>query len=60
MSDVCLAVMINVIPYKEIDGGEESVYDHIDESYVVPEKVITYLETTQPHMVCMGIYKHPF
>lgn len=42
MSDVCLAVMINVMPYKEIDGGEESVYDHIDESYVVPEKVITF------------------
>ena len=55
-----LAAMINVMPYKEIDGGEESIYDHIDENYVVPEKVIAYLKTTQPHAVCMGIYKHPF
>ena len=55
-----LTAMINVMPYKEIDGGDESIYDHIDESYVVPEKVIAYLKTTQPHSVCLGIYKHPF
>lgn len=55
-----LDAMINVMPYKEIQGGEESIYDHIDESYAVPEKVIAYLKTTQPHMVCMGVYKHPF
>ncbi len=55
-----LAAMINVMPYKEIDGGEESIYDHIDETFSVPEKVIAYLQTTEPHMVCMGLYKHPF
>ena len=55
-----LAAMINVMPYKEINGGWESIYDHIDESFVVPEKVIAYLQTTQPHLVCMGLYKHPF
>ena len=55
-----LAAMINVMPYKEINGGEESIYDHIDENFTVPEKVIAYLQTTQPHLVCMGLYKHPF
>lgn len=55
-----LEAMINVTPYKEIEGGDESIYDHIDESFVVPEKVIQYLQTTNPHMVCLGVYKHPF
>ena len=55
-----LAAMINVMPYKEINGGDESIYDHIDGNFVVPEKVIAYLQTTQPHLVCMGLYKHPF
>jgi hypothetical protein len=55
-----IEAMINIMPYKEIDGGEESIYDHIDENFVVPKKVIAYLQTTQPHLVCMGIYKHPF
>lgn len=55
-----LAKLINVMPYKEINGGNESIFDHIDESFVVPQKVIAYLQTTQPYLVCMGIYKHPF
>lgn len=55
-----LAAMINVMPYKEINGGWESIYDHIDENFAVPKKVIAYLQTTQPHLVCMGLYKHPF
>ncbi len=55
-----LAAMVNVMPYKEINGGEESIYDHIDENFVVSEKVIAYLQTTQPYLVCMGLYKHPF
>lgn len=52
--------MINVMPYKEIHGGKESIYEHIDENFTVPEKVITYLQTTQPFCVAMGLYKHPF
>ncbi|HBA69331.1 MAG TPA: hypothetical protein DCZ40_08240 [Lachnospiraceae bacterium] len=55
-----LATMINVMPYKEIHGGEESIYDYIDENFAVPAKVIVYLKTTQPYLVCMGLYKHPF
>lgn len=55
-----LAAMINVMPYKEINGGDESIYDHVDKNFVVPEKVIAYLQTTQPYLVCMGIYDHPF
>lgn len=55
-----LAAMINVMPYKEINGGDESIHDYIDESFVVPEKVIAYLQTTQPYLVCMGMYEHPF
>ena len=52
--------MINIMPFKEINGGEESIYDHVDESFVVPAKVIAYLRTTIPYMMCPGIYKHPF
>ena len=48
------------MPYKEIKGGEESIYDHVDETFAVPQKVIAYLQTTQPHVVCLGMYKHPF
>ena len=55
-----LASMKNLMPYKEINGGNESIYDNIDETFVVPEKVILYLQTTKPHMVCMGFYQHPF
>ena len=55
-----IAAMKNVMPFKEILGGEESIYDHIDENFVVPNKVIAYLQTTRPHLVCMGMYKHPF
>jgi hypothetical protein len=55
-----MAAMKNVMPYKEIKGGEESIFDHIDENFNVPEKVIAYLQTKQPYMVCMGLYQHPF
>lgn len=55
-----LAAMISVMPYKELCDGTESIYDHIDDSFAVPDKVIAYLKTTHPHMVRMGIYKHPF
>ena len=55
-----MAALKNVMPFKEIKGGEESIYDHIDENFAVPKKVIAYLQTTQPHLVCMGLYKHPF
>lgn len=54
------AHMVNLMPYKEINGGDESIYDNIDEKFSVPEKVILYLQTTQPHMMAMGIYQHPF
>lgn len=54
------AAMINIMPYKEINGGDESIYDHINKDFAVPQKVIAYLQTTQPYLVCMGIYKHPF
>lgn len=54
------ANMINLMPYKEINGGDESIYDNVDENFSVPEKVILYLQTTQPHLVAMGIYQHPF
>ena len=55
-----MAAMKKLMPFKEIKAGHESIYDHIDENFVVPKKVIAYLQTTQPHLVCMGLYKHPF
>lgn len=55
-----LAAMINLMPYKEINGGDKSIYDYVDENFRVSQKVILYLQTTQPHIVSMGIYQHPF
>ena len=52
--------MINITPYKEINCGDKSIYEHIDENFVVPKKVIAYLQTTKPLFVRMGVYKHPF
>ena len=51
---------INVMPFKEIKGGDRSIYDHIEEGYTVPEKVIRYLQIKKPDVVCMGLYEHPF
>jgi len=51
---------INVMPYREINAGKNSIYDNIDEDFKVPDKVILYLQTTQPYLVQMGAYKHPF
>lgn len=49
-----------ITPYKEIRGGEESIYDHIQEGYTVPDKVIAYLRTTTPYLMSPGVYEHPF
>lgn len=34
--DKLMEEYINLTPYKEIIGGEESIYDHIKEGYIVP------------------------
>jgi hypothetical protein len=52
--------MVCVMPFKEIHCGEESIYDYVKEGYQVPDKVIAYLQTTNPYMMCPGIYEHPF
>ena len=52
--------MICLTPYKELKQGEESIYDHIQEGYQVPDKVIAYLMTTKPYVMSPGVYKHPF
>lgn len=41
-----LSKMVCVSPFKEIDCGDESIYDYVKEGYVVPDKVIAYLKTT--------------
>ncbi|MBD5087360.1 MAG: hypothetical protein HDT30_00895 [Clostridiales bacterium] len=51
---------ICLTPYKEIRGGEKSIYDYVKEGYSVPEKVIKYLKTTKPYVMSPGVYKHPF
>jgi len=51
---------ICITPYKEIKGGEKSIYDFIKNDYSVPNKVIEYLRTTKPFVMSPGIYKHPF
>ena len=47
-------------PYKELLSGDESIYDHVQEGYTVPDKVITYLRTTKPYLMSPGVYEHPF
>ena len=52
--------MVCISPYKEINCGGESIYDNIEEGYTVPDKVIAYLRTTNPYIMGLGIYDHPF
>ncbi len=52
--------MICISPYKELQTGCESIYDHVRDEYTVPERVIAYLRTTQPYLMSPGVYKHPF
>ena len=52
--------LICLTPYKEIKGGDESIYDHVREGYTVPDKVIAYLKMAKPYVMCLGIYEHPF
>lgn len=55
-----MSKMICLSPYKEINGGSESIYDHVQEGYTVPNQVIAYLRTTELYFMCPGIYEHPF
>ncbi len=48
------------MPYKEIRGGDESIYDHVQPGYTVPEKVIAYLQIKKPTVMSPGLYAHPF
>ena len=52
--------MICVSPYRELRFGNESIFDHVQGNYSVPDRVIAYLRTTQPYLMSPGIYKHPF
>ena len=47
-------------PYIELHMGEESIYDHINHSFSVPDKVILYLQTKELYFFCPGLYQHPF
>ena len=55
-----LRSMICVSPFKEIRLGSESIYEHVQEGYTVPDRVIAYLRTTNPFIMSPGIYEHPF
>lgn len=54
------AQMICLTPYRELHGGKESIHDHIQDGYEVPDKVIAYLRTTKPFLMSPGVYDHPF
>lgn len=51
---------VRFTPFKELHQGDESIYDWVEEGYSVPAKVIAYLKTTEPDVMCPGIYGHPF
>ena len=52
-SKVCIS------PFKELNAGEKSIHDFVVEGYSVPAKVIEYLQTTNSHTMCLGLYEHP-
>ena len=52
--------LISLTPFKELKQGEESIYDYIDEAFVVPDKVLLYLQGGHNHVMSPGIYDHPF
>lgn len=51
---------ICITPFKELHLGDDSIYDHVQDGYTVPDKVIAYLRTTKPFAMSPGIYDHPF
>ena len=52
--------MVCVSPYIELLFGSESIHDHVQDGFSVPERVIAYLRTTQPYLMSPGVYEHPF
>ena len=52
--------LIDLTPYKELHGGNESIHNHVQPGYTVPDKVIAYLRTTNPLLMSPGVYDHPF
>ena len=58
---MCMSKPISITPFKELHGGQESIYDHIAaEKLAVPDKVIAYLLAAQPVLTAPGVYQHPF
>ncbi|MCM1541058.1 MAG: hypothetical protein NC121_07340 [Blautia sp.] len=49
-----------ISPFREIECGGESIYDHVKEGYSVPDKVIAYLQTKELLTMSLGLYEHPF
>lgn len=49
VAKVCLT------PFEELHQGDENIYDWVEEGYTVPAKVIAYLKTTEPDVMCPGI-----
>lgn len=52
--------MFCLSPFIELGNGDKSILDYVQGDYEVPPKVISYLQTTKPYMICFGIYEHPF
>ena len=54
--------LINLVPYREFAGGKhsDSITEHTQDGYTVPDKVLTYLQVGDAYMMCPGIYDHPF
>lgn len=54
--------LIDITPYKELCGGDnaDSIHNHTQPGYIVPQKVITYLQVGEAFLMCPGIYDHPF
>ena len=48
-------------PYKELNFGDKSIHDFVQEGYTAPDKVIAYLmKIRKPCLMSPGVYEHPF
>ena len=46
--------MINITPYKEINCGDKSIYEHVDENFVVPKKSDRLFANNATALSCYG------
>ncbi len=52
--------LINLTPYEELEQGDKSMNDSVDDTFEIPDKVLLYLQGGKEYVMSPGIYMHPF